>query len=98
MEWKIMEDKASYEDYDFKGKLENGILKVTFIKTSELEPTKRVMRCTRNMDLIPEEYHPKGTKKVKENEDVVKAFDFDKAAWRSFNRFYVLDVEELSQF
>lgn len=55
---------------------------VTFTK---LDGTKRDMRCTLNLELIPTENHPKGTKQTKENLDVIRVFDLDEDnGWRSF--------------
>ena len=54
---------------------------VTFTK---VDGTKRDMRCTINDILVPEDKHPKGTKQLKENLDVIRVYDLDSDGWRSF--------------
>lgn len=62
--------------------LREGVVRVTFTK---VDNTERVMRCTLSDKLIPkflfkEEYMGK----INPNDDVIKVFDLDKSAWRSF--------------
>jgi hypothetical protein len=54
---------------------------VTFDK---LDGTERTMKCTRNSSFIPSEFHPKGEKLIKENTEIVSAYDIDAKGWRSF--------------
>ena len=67
--------------------LRGGECEVTFTKVNG---DTRVMRCTLNMDLIPENKHPKGddTPELREGlETVLKAlrvFDTGLQDWRSF--------------
>lgn len=45
----------------------------------------RTMRCTLNMGMIPTEMVPNTDGNVKKvNEEVIKVYDLDKEAWRSF--------------
>lgn len=61
--------------------LDNAICTVTFEK---LDGTLRTMKCTRYLGFIPAESHPKGTKVVKENVEVIRAFDIEEKGWRAF--------------
>lgn len=54
----------------------------TTITFRKKDGSMRTMRCTRNMDNIPEEHHPKG--ETIEPTGCVRAFDIDKNEWRSF--------------
>jgi len=54
---------------------------VTFEK---LDGSERTMKCTRNPGFIPEQFRPKGTKTVKENLEIITAYDIDSKGWRSF--------------
>ena len=64
--------------------LRDGVCEVLFIKKNGSE---RLMNCTLNMDLIPEEMKQfqlyKG-EKVLENLDILKVYDVDVQDWRSF--------------
>jgi len=58
-------------------------------KFKKIDGSTRIAKGTRNLDLIPEEFHPKGTAPEateKRNEKIVAYFDFDKKSWRSFKR------------
>jgi len=55
--------------------------KATTVHFTKKDGTTRVMRCTRNIELIPEEFHPKGESESTKN---ITAFDLDKNKWRSF--------------
>lgn len=54
-------------------------LRVTFTKT---DGTERVINCTTNIAVIPQEKHPKGTGSSPES--TKRVFDIDKQEWRSF--------------
>lgn len=71
-------------------KLYYGELIVKFIKK---DGTERTMRCTLNLDKVPEELLPKGTKTVT-NDLTKRVFDLDKNAWRSFRYDSVVEVNE----
>ena len=62
---------------------------VTFEK---LDGSERTMKCTRNPSFIPAEFKPKGAKIIKENLEVVSAYDIDSKGWRSFT------VENITHF
>lgn len=59
-----------------------GEVTVTFAKK---DGTDRTMRCTRNGNLIPIDFHPKTSDTPQDESDNIKAFDLDKNEWRSFN-------------
>lgn len=61
---------------------------ITFVKK---DGTVRSLRGTRNLDLIPKKYHPKGNKP--EHLQLVTVFDLDAKGWRSFYPQSVLSVE-----
>lgn len=44
----------------------------------------RNMRGTRNLDLIPEDKHPKGEGTIRESDTTVTLFDLEVEDWRSF--------------
>ena len=71
-------------------KLYYGELIVKFIKK---DGSERTMRCTLNLDKVPEELLPKGTKTVT-NDITKRVFDLDKNAWRSFCYDSVVEVNE----
>ena len=52
---------------------------ITFLKK---DGATRKMRCTRNMDNIPSEHHPKVG--MIESTGCMRVFDLDKNEWRSF--------------
>lgn len=57
----------------------NNSTTITFTKK---DGTSRIMRCTRNMDLVPSEFHPKG--ETQDSGSSIRVFDLDKQEWRSF--------------
>jgi len=69
--------------------LVNGLCTVNFIK---LDGTTREMICTLNVDLIPEEYKPKGQKKTRDNNNVLSVYS-PKDGWRSFKVDNVISIE-----
>ena len=62
----------------------------TTIHFTKKDGTLRIMRCTRNPKLIPQEFHPKGES---ENTKSITAFDLDKNEWRSFIPENVVRIE-----
>jgi hypothetical protein len=70
--------------------LVEGPVSVTFTKA---DGTDRVMRCTKWMDLIPEENHPKTESAGGSTSDNITVFDLEKGGWRSFN---ITKVKEYS--
>ena len=64
------------------GLLVAGPVSVTFTKA---DGTDRVMHCTKWMELIPEENHPKTESAGGNASDNITVFDLEKGGWRSFN-------------
>lgn len=56
---------------------------VVSVKFTKKDGSVRVMRCTKNLDLIPQDKHPKGASR-NTTSDAVVAFDLDINEWRSF--------------
>ena len=56
----------------------------TKFKFTKKDGTEREARGTLNFNMIPEESTPKGTQTWEDPEDIVKYWDLDKEAWRSF--------------
>jgi len=55
---------------------------------------ERAMHCTLNFKNIPEDSHPQNSDPDKPiNEDIVKAWDFDREEWRSFRVDSVNGIE-----
>jgi len=69
-------------------KLNVNKLIITFTKK---DGTVRVLKGTRNLDLIPKKYHPKGNKP--DHLTLVTVFDLDAKGWRSFYPKNVLSVQ-----
>ena len=72
------------------GLLVAGPVSVTFTKA---DGTDRIMKCTKWMDLIPEENHPKKESTGDNTSDNITVFDLEKGGWRSFN---ITKVKEYS--
>lgn len=73
---------AKYSRADLLTALRNNKVVVTFTK---VDGTKRDMLCTLRESLIPSDKAPKNTKKIKENDSVIKVFALGEAdGWRSF--------------
>ena len=66
---------------DIKELLRDSVAEIMFTKK---DGTERIMKCTLQSNLIPEEHTPKGTGTAKENLDIINVFDLDKIGWRSF--------------
>ncbi len=58
--------------------------KPTTVTFTKKDGTLRVMRCTRNPELIPAEQQPSSESTRKASFTSVTAFDLDKQEWRSF--------------
>lgn len=56
-----------------------------YVEFTKQDGTKRGIRCTRNMNLIPQDKHPKGSGKTP-NPNLIVVFDLDKNEWRSFHK------------
>ena len=84
-------------------------MKITKIKNlikstaqSEVTFTKacgevRVMLCTTQASMIPADFAPKGDSKVAECKDVVRVFDLEKNAWRSFRVDSVTKIVSMTE-
>ena len=72
-----------------RGYLSESTITVTFTKK---DGTSRVMKCTKQSDLIPAEMQPKGTGSTPTG-DAVSVFDLDKQEWRSFNTSNITHIE-----
>jgi hypothetical protein len=65
--------------------LKDTVVTVTFTKQSDA--SERTMVCTQNFALIPAADYPKQESLPKAvNEDVMKVYDMEKCAWRSFRK------------
>ena len=78
--------------------LKEGEVVVTFKKK---DGTERVMKCTKNIAHIPEEFHPKTDKVVKLDEngnaiesDTITVWDMESNGWRSFDYKSILKIGE----
>lgn len=56
----------------------------TKFKFQKKDRTEREARGTLNFDMIPKESTSKGTQTWEDPDDIVKYWDLDKEAWRSF--------------
>lgn len=67
---------------------------VTFKKRTTGEI--RIMPCTRNLSLVPEDMLPKGNDKQR-NPDIIKVFSLDRNSWRSFHKQDVIDIKKVNE-
>lgn len=76
--------------------LTHRVMEVDFVKK---DGTNRTMRCTKNLLLIPKEFHPKplaeGEIRANTDPQLFKVFDLDINAWRSF-RYSTIQQVRLS--
>lgn len=72
-------DRDLLKDLIGKGKV--------IVEFTKLDGTHRIMTCTSNLDLIPEEFHPRGDKAVRKSAPAADnekfAFDLVKQGWRT---------------
>ena len=64
----------------------------TKFKFQKKDGTEREARGTLNFDAIPKESTPKGTQTWEDPDDIVKYWDLDKEAWRSFRWEQFIDL------
>ena len=58
---------------------------ILIVEFTKKNGDKRKMKCTTNLDIIPEsEYPQEGNKFTYNTEEVVRAFDVEAEGWRSF--------------
>ena len=67
---------------DFRGKLRTGVFRFSYFKE---DGSIREAVGTLNLDYIPEDKRPKGTRKGKVNYATFPYYDLDRCAWRSFD-------------
>lgn len=80
-------------DY-IKNALQNGELDVKFIKK---DGSERLMRCTLKADLLPEQTdQEEQAEKKTPNLDVLRVWDLEKNAWRSFRFDSIIGFSESS--
>jgi len=80
-------------DY-IKNTLQNSTLDVVFIKK---DGSERSMRCTLKPDLLPAQTDlEEAVQKKTPNPDVLKVWDLDKNAWRSFRFDSIIGFSESS--
>ena len=72
-----------------RGYLSESTITVTFTKK---DGTNRVMKCTKQQDLIPSDKQPKGTGSTPTG-DAVAVFDLEAQDWRSFNTSNITRIE-----
>lgn len=80
---------------DLRSLLQVAEVEVIFKKA---DGSTREMRCTTDMDRIPEDKQPAGTSKVADSRHdpkLFKVFDLDKQDWRSFREERVVQYEEV---
>lgn len=71
--------------------LKDGVVTVTFTKASG---ERRVMKCTQNFELIPEDKHPGSNGRIRHTDkNLVNVFDLEKNDWRSFREESVIKYE-----
>ena len=63
----------------------------TNITFTKVNGEVRHIRCTTNLDAIPQESRPVGTERYL-NPDVIRVFDLDLNEWRSFRYTSVTDM------
>lgn len=68
--------------------LTQSVVTVTFTK---VDGSTRIMKCTKNFDHIPSEYHPSGSSNVT-NPDIIRVYDVENEGWRSFHAESVISV------
>jgi hypothetical protein len=51
----------------------------------------RRMKCTRRLDMIPKEFHPKSEEYNRGPDYQIRVFDIEKNGWRSFNSNSILN-------
>lgn len=86
------QSNTSWQAEYLKTALSEGIVKVLFVKK---DGTERTMLCTLKADLLPQEEVQESTEPKKTpNPDVMRVWDTEKAAWRSFRVDSVIGFSE----
>lgn len=81
----------SWQNDYLKAALQKGPVNVTFVKR---DGTERKMECTLKQDLLPQEEIKEQTREP--NPNVLKVWDLEKSAWRSFRYDSILGFSENS--
>lgn len=81
----------SWQNEYLKAALQKGAVNVTFVKK---DGTERKMECTLKQDLLPQEEIKEQTREP--NPNVLKVWDLEKNAWRSFRYDSILGFSENS--
>ena len=81
----------SWQNEYLKQALQKGAVNVTFVKK---DGTERKMECTLKQDLLPQEEIKEQTREP--NPNVLKVWDLEKSAWRSFRYDSILGFSENS--
>lgn len=69
--------------------LKTTVVTVEFTKVSD--GSVRTMICTKNFELIPESDYPKHESLLTiKNDDIIKVYDMEASAWRSFRKDSIL--------
>ena len=71
-------------------RMQNGSVKFSYTK---LDGTLRTAIGTTNLEMIPEEFHPKDTG-MNTSEAIQRYFDLDKNSWRSFTKTNLLSIDD----
>lgn len=79
----------SWQNEYLKQALQKGAVNVTFVKK---DGTERKMECTLKQDLLPQEEIKEQTREP--NPNVLKVWDLEKSAWRSFRYDSILGFSE----
>lgn len=74
-----------------KEMLREGEVQFSYLKK---DSTVREARGTVNLDIIPEENHPKGESERKISDQTVRYYDLDSCGWRSFSIENLIDIKE----
>lgn len=64
------------------------------VKFRKVDGTERTMHCTRDPYYFGDDDYEKKIK-IKENENIVRVYDLDLQAWRSFRVSSVISIENL---
>jgi hypothetical protein len=87
------ETETLFDQETIKAQLKEGTCQVTFNK---VDGSVRIMKCTLNVDLIPEKSNEEGEKRIKTvNEDVQAVYDVDAQGWRSFRWNSLTDFSQI---
>lgn len=89
----VLKHKASKAKVykNLRDALQHEVVSVRFTKADD---STRLMKCTTNMEKIPEDKHPTGTSKIADSRHdphLFKVFDLDKNDWRAFREERVID-------